>query len=224
MIVALQHQKGGVGKTMLSLQLAQVFGQNGLNVLLIDADTQASASDWLLIREAAGAPAPAFTVLAITNTTITSQVARLNQQYDMIVVDSPPRSNVLAKAIMAVSDLMLIPLKASGTDVRAIAGLLELKAEVEAVRGENSVKCAYALNQVVTGSLLLDAVRDDLGSSSIPVCRTSIVNRQIYAQSMTTGYTVFDYPRGMPAYDSDVLDRSRDEITRLAKEVSEMLA
>ena len=44
MIVALLNQKGGVGKTTLSLHLAGELAAHGARVLLIDADPQARRS------------------------------------------------------------------------------------------------------------------------------------------------------------------------------------
>jgi chromosome partitioning protein len=44
---AVALEKGGVGKTALSVNLAAAFQQAGLDVLLIDLDAQASATHWL---------------------------------------------------------------------------------------------------------------------------------------------------------------------------------
>ncbi len=54
MIVALLNQKGGVGKTTLSLHLAGELAAHGARVMLIDADPQGSSLDWAEQRARSG--------------------------------------------------------------------------------------------------------------------------------------------------------------------------
>jgi chromosome partitioning protein len=46
MIIGVLNQKGGVGKTTLSVNMAAVYAQQGRRVLLVDADPQGSAMAW----------------------------------------------------------------------------------------------------------------------------------------------------------------------------------
>ena len=50
-VLAFLNQKGGTGKTTLSLNVAYGLAQAGERVLLIDADQQASANAWSSLRE-----------------------------------------------------------------------------------------------------------------------------------------------------------------------------
>lgn len=52
-VIAIVNQKGGAGKTTISLNLAAALADSGARVLLIDADPQQTASDWSAVREKA---------------------------------------------------------------------------------------------------------------------------------------------------------------------------
>ena len=50
MILSVLNQKGGVGKTTLSITLAAAWAGRKHRVLLVDADPQGSALDWVATR------------------------------------------------------------------------------------------------------------------------------------------------------------------------------
>jgi chromosome partitioning protein len=60
--VALISQKGGVGKSTLTVHLAVAAWQAGQKVAVLDADPQASAGAWHRVREAADPPVAAVPV------------------------------------------------------------------------------------------------------------------------------------------------------------------
>src|SRR3954454_5427700 len=94
-VVTVANQKGGCGKTTLSMNLAGVLAsEGGLKVLLIDADPQASAQQWAMRAPAESAGQGTglpFEVMTHPHEDIHRKVRDMAAKgYDVILVDCPP--------------------------------------------------------------------------------------------------------------------------------------
>ena len=90
MIIALLNQKGGVGKTTLSVNLAAALALSGKRTLLVDADPQGSALDW----QAARRGETLFPVVGMAKPTLHKDVPGLASGYEHVVIDGPPRRTI----------------------------------------------------------------------------------------------------------------------------------
>jgi chromosome partitioning protein len=111
-VIAVVNQKGGAGKTTISLNLAAALAEHGAKVLLIDADPQHTASDWSAVRK----EPPPFVLLGLAQPVLHRDVPQLAADYDFVVIDGPPRNYEVTRSAIAAADLVLIPVQPSGAD------------------------------------------------------------------------------------------------------------
>ena len=106
-IITIAHQKGGVGKSTLALNLALCF-QDNLSVSIVDTDLQGSLFH---IRD----DFPGLPVL------MPNKVEYLQElEEDLVIVDTPPYLSDQLPELFFHSDFILIPTKAGFFDVMAI--------------------------------------------------------------------------------------------------------
>ena len=117
MVYAFLNQKGGVGKTTLSLHLADALARRGSRVLVIDADPQQSAMKWAGIR----AGENRFSVIGMAKPTLHKEMSPIAADYSDVVIDGPPRVTDLARSIILAADVMLVPVQPSTPDIWATA-------------------------------------------------------------------------------------------------------
>lgn len=178
------NQKGGVGKTTLSLNFAGKLAQSK-KVLFIDADPQGTALEWNGQREK---PAP-FNLVGYADKSLHKEVTKLKNDYEHIVIDAPPRVTELARSVLIASDRVIIPVRPSAADIWASAHIVELISEMESFVNVNA---AYVINAVKHGTILSRTVEDALAQYEYPVAQTRIYDRVVYAECIGTGRLVIE--------------------------------
>lgn len=153
MIIALLNQKGGVGKTTLSVNLADALASKSCRVLLVDADPQGSALAWPAVRTTE----PRFPVVGIAKATLHKDLAGMARHYDVVLIDGPPRSNDIARSAIMASDLALIPVQPSPVDVWASDATVALVTEAQVYR--EHLRAAFVINRRVVNTVIGRDVR-----------------------------------------------------------------
>jgi chromosome partitioning protein len=198
LIISVVHQKGGVGKTTLVLNLAYCLSEN-LRVGIADTDVQGSISDIEEFIEG---------IDLIPLERIKANDPSLN--YDVIIIDTPPYLTSELKDIFLLSDFVLIPTKPGYLDALAIKATIALfkQAQVE----KNGLVAGIVINMVQHNSKINSEILNILSAYDLPILQTQISNRVSFARSpMTAG--IFNSEDA----------RAKEEITNLATEILDYL-
>jgi chromosome partitioning protein len=118
MIIVTGGIKGGSGKTTIATNLA-VQRSITKKVLLVDADEQKSAWDWSQQREAADRSLLRghFSTVCMSGKSIHSNLQRLKEDYDEIIVDTGGRDTTSQRSALCVADKLVLPFKPSSMDI-----------------------------------------------------------------------------------------------------------
>jgi len=185
-IISVLNPKGGSGKTTISTNLARSLHERGHSVLLVDSDPQGSARDW----HAANEDNP-IELVALDRPNNVKTLTSMAANYDYVVIDGAAKLEDMIAACIKVSNLVLIPVQPSPYDIWAASDLVEfIKARQEVTNG--IPLASFVISRMVEGTRLGSDIRKALDEYALPVCDTTITQRQVYPQSASEGLTVYD--------------------------------
>jgi len=184
--------KGGVGKSTVALNLASVLHRAGHRTLLVDCDAQATLRAWSARAAEAGHEGPP--VVALDAKSLRRDLPRVSAGFDVIVIDTPPRVGVEARAAMTVSDYVLMPVSPGGPDVWALSETLALLEEVRALRPE--IHAGIVLNRYDARTGLSAGLRTAMQDIGVPVLSVALGARVAYGEATLAGQGVVDYDAG----------------------------
>jgi chromosome partitioning protein len=183
-VIAFASQKGGVGKTTLVGHLAVEAERRGSGpVALIDTDPQGSLAAWWNRRVA---ETPLFVGVDLHH--LDRQIAELRAHgVKIVMIDTPPAVNHIEKVI-AIADLVLVPVRPSPHDLRSIAVTVDL---VDAA----SKRMAFIVNGASVNSRISTEAVVALAEHG-RVAPIKVHQRVNFAASMTDGRTLGEIEAG----------------------------
>ena len=185
-VITIAQQKGGTGKTTLSVHLALAFIKyHNLKVAIIDTDPQGSLGKWFMIRTEKKVSNEGLTFKTASLWGAQYEAKTLKTDHDIVIIDTPPKIESDARPSIEAADLVLIPMAASHVDFWATGAIVDIAKQA-------NKKILIQINRSNQRSKLIDKTNNFIKSLDLLSTNTIIGNRQIYTSSMGEGKTAVE--------------------------------
>jgi chromosome partitioning protein len=179
MIVAVINQKGGTGKTCTAVHLAYWLSVlQKKSVRLIDADAQASSSEWLSSLPVS------IPNLAITDPDkLAEQTPLLAKETEFTVIDGAGSISELTRVILYYANIALVPCQPTALDLHSSSSAVRLIRQAQGFRRDDLTAATF-LSRAVPNTRLVDEVISVLGKvEGVALLKTVIHQRQAIADA-----------------------------------------
>jgi chromosome partitioning protein len=115
-VLSFLHQKGGTGKSTLSIGVASSLAATGARVLLLDADYQGTSSEW------GNRFAATFRVEVRSQVQpiVHQEAARFAPLFDWLIIDGPPGLSEMTQSVLQAGGRVVVPLRPALPDLWAL--------------------------------------------------------------------------------------------------------
>jgi chromosome partitioning protein len=164
-IILTTHQKGGVGKSTLTFNLAANLKENA-KVCIIDLDAQGSLYQ---IRDLSEVP--------IFHEDKLKEIQSLD--FDFVFIDTPPYLSNKLTELCNLADVIIIPTKAGVLD------LLAIKSTIDVIEhSENENKAIIVFNMVKPNTTLTEEIKNQLSEYNVRVSKNMISDLVAFSRSV----------------------------------------
>jgi chromosome partitioning protein len=205
-ILTIAARKGGSGKSTIAASMAAAAAQAGEGVVILDLDPQKSLAEWHERREVDGVRYQARDGASLAELIPKLKAHKANT---LVLIDTQGDFNADVTAALRVSDLCLIPVRASVVDVTAVSRT------VEGLRTLGR-RYAFVLSQIMPSS---PARAEEAAAALVkagPLAPVIVASRADYQDAMLEGMGVTEYaPAGKAASEiRDLWTWTKKELAR----------
>lgn len=219
-IIVTANQKGGVGKTAITINLAHgLQTELGGKMLVVDADPSASAHKHFRRRQQGDPP---YILVGGAQPDIHARLPQLMQAggFDHCIVDCPAGSSNVTRSALRIADLVIVPVQPSFCDFDAAEELMPVLHDISEVRNELQVMIVISRklpgnNAYSKEAKAAAAAFFKMEGVHTIIAEQEISNRAEMVRAYSDGKTIFEYGKRRGV--------SCNEFTNLTEEVAECL-
>lgn len=215
-VIAIIGQKGGNGKSTLSLALAVEAHRAGRAVAVVDLDPQTTAANW---GDRRGEEAPAVVSCQVSRLPQVLEAAR-SGGVDLAVIDTPGKLTDALIAAAKAADFALMPIQPQLYDIETLAGLKDV------LMLAGNPPSAVVVNRAPVQGRRHAETQQAARVQGFGVCPVVIYNRAAHGDAGNLGKSAAEYEPGGKASQevSELYSYIAIELKRGAKHAEEKRA
>lgn len=215
--IILTNQKGGVGKTTLTRELGLTLSNEGRRVLLIDSDPQGNLSRSLLrdsrspgLFEALEGepPKPVAVSKELFILTGDQRLSLLEKRYlgevdaysklqevferledfDLVLIDSPPSLGIMTLNGLAASDCFIVPLRPALYSMQGTNDLMGSVAKVKRSLNPDLKLLGVVINDYLRGPVINRQIKAEIEEGFGELVFESVISRSVKVEEAIAGY------------------------------------
>lgn len=218
--ISFVQPKGGTGKTTAALLLATELAVAGNSVTLIDADPNLPLVKWGSLPNR---PANLEVVQDTGEATIAATINAKRKHSDYVIVDLEGTASGRVTNAVAMSNLVIIPMQASGLDLDQAARSTQI-IESASLALDREIPYAILFTRVPAAARIrsrnFKAIAATVGQGGIPVIATQLAEREAYKSLFLYGGTLHTLDKA----DVPSLETAKSNAATYAEDVVGLLA
>lgn len=191
MIILIGSQKGGCGKSTTAVNICAELARNKRDVVLVDADRQSTAANWITDRSANENLPVVHCIQKYEN--IRETLLDLDKRYEYVIVDAAGRDSRELRTGMTAANILLVPFRPSQPDLDTLPNLQEIITQAHDLNPELMV---YGLITMAPTNPIVheaDEAKQYLKDyPKIKLLNSIIRDRKIYRDAMSEGLGVVE--------------------------------
>lgn len=212
-IILIGGEKGGVGKSTITTNVAVQFNKIGADVIIIDADPQKTSINWSERRNQKPENYKKISCVSREGD-IKQTVKDFVSKYDIVLIDVGGKDSLSLRSGLGVADKFFCPVRASQADLETLEHIHKLVLEAKCYNGllvsKTLISCAPTnpnINEINDAREVLSSYINDLS-----LCQTFISDRKVYRDALIEGLGVVE------------LDniKAKEEIENFVNEIKKM--